>query len=178
MGYRIEDTGIRWNGRWRHMRVPLRDFEEMGSWDNGTFFDQVGEYDWKAVQEFEIVAEQQGLAGIELWFDKIQVNNVVITGTEEPHLAGPPIRIYPNPTIGQKVNIKFKIHERASGNLTIYSITGEKVISLVNGILENGTHQLTWDLHNPEGQPVSRGLYFCTLQTSQMMRTQKFIIHY
>ncbi|MFQ3579707.1 MAG: cellulase family glycosylhydrolase [Bacteroidales bacterium] len=59
---------------WNHVNIPLRNFKEKGSWDDNTWFNPQGQFDWTKVQRFEIVAEFKDIPG-NLWFDNIHITN-------------------------------------------------------------------------------------------------------
>jgi endoglucanase len=98
------DVGIaEFNDRWHHLFIPLSLFTEQGSWDNA-WYQPEGKFDWKAVDRFEIVSEQQNLVNKKLWFDNIHVTNQdtaqvyeypVVTGFNS--LLSASVLIYPNP---------------------------------------------------------------------------------
>jgi len=68
----IDESLAAWDGTWQHVRIPLADFREHGAWDDG-WFNPTSQFDWQAVDRFEIVAEHHSLEGIRFWFDEIQV---------------------------------------------------------------------------------------------------------
>jgi endoglucanase len=72
MRMKIDQGRAAWDGAWHHVRIPLADFREHGSWDNGWFNPQ-GLFDWTAVDRFEIVSEYHALEGMQFWFDDIRV---------------------------------------------------------------------------------------------------------
>ncbi len=72
----IDDSQVTWDGRWHHLHIPLSSFAESGAWENGTWYDPQGLFDWTAIDRFEIVTEQGGLQEGNLWFDNIQVTNL------------------------------------------------------------------------------------------------------
>jgi len=72
MRHRIDQNLAEWNGQWNHVRIPLREFSEQGSWDDG-WFNPAGKFDWTAVDKFEIVAEYGDLEGIHFYFDNIRI---------------------------------------------------------------------------------------------------------
>jgi endoglucanase len=72
MRYTINSKNAVWDGKWHHLQIPLRAFSEHGAWD-GTWFNPVGEFDWKTIDRFEIVTEFSDLKGINLYFDDIRV---------------------------------------------------------------------------------------------------------
>jgi endoglucanase len=99
----IDSTVVSFDKHWHHLFIPLSGFAEQGSWDNA-WFPPEGKFDWKAVDRFEIVSEQQDLLNKKLWFDNIHITNQdtalvyenqVVTGLKIPDSGF--LRIYPNP---------------------------------------------------------------------------------
>jgi endoglucanase len=70
MRYTINGKNAVWDGRCNHLQIPLRVFSEHGAWD-GAWFNPIGEFDWSAIDRFEIVSEFSDLKGIHLYFDEI-----------------------------------------------------------------------------------------------------------
>jgi len=68
----IDETMASWNEEWNHLQIPLKNFTEHGSWDNGWFNPQ-GDFDWTAVEYFQIVAEHHHLKNIKFWLDNIRI---------------------------------------------------------------------------------------------------------
>ena len=75
MRYTIDKNVVTWDNRWHHLFIPLNEFTEQGSWDNNTWYNPEGKYDWAAVDRFEIDAEYEALTG-KLWFDNIMITNM------------------------------------------------------------------------------------------------------
>jgi endoglucanase len=73
MRYTIDRNVAVWNGQWNHLQIPLNEFSEMGSWDNDSWHNPVGAFDWTATERFEIVPEYGDLEGIHFYFDDIRV---------------------------------------------------------------------------------------------------------
>ena len=101
----IDENKVDWDSRWHHVHIPLSDFTEHGAWENNTWYNPQGDFDWAAVDRFEIVAEHSGLQGVNLWFDNIQVTNLdtalvyqtdVFSDVKEP-AAMLDLDIFPNP---------------------------------------------------------------------------------
>ncbi len=72
MGTTIDGKIAAWNGLWQQVRIPLEDLTERGSWDDA-WFNPRGDYDWSAVDRFEIVSEHHDWVGMNFWFDDIRV---------------------------------------------------------------------------------------------------------
>ena len=177
MGYDVRDTGNRWNGSWRHFRIPLQDFEDLGSWDNGTWFPSIGAFDWSRVDELEIVAEAETLDGTEFWFDEIRISNEVVTGIFDPeHFSEAGIGVFPNPAFNQPINIQYSLADNSRVDLSVYHVSGEKIITLVGETQPAGKHAVVWDARSGSGVAVSSGMYLCTLQTQDGSWTYKILL--
>jgi endoglucanase len=73
MRYAIDQNVAVWDGQWNHLQIPLNEFFEQGSWDNDSWYNPVGAFDWTATERFEIVTEYGDLEGIHFYFDDIRV---------------------------------------------------------------------------------------------------------
>jgi endoglucanase len=77
MSTAVDETDAAWDGQWHLVRIPLVDLTERGSWDDG-WFSARGDYDWSAVDRFEIVAEHHDWVGMQFWFDDIFVTSPIV----------------------------------------------------------------------------------------------------
>ncbi|HLO58117.1 MAG TPA: cellulase family glycosylhydrolase [Bacteroidales bacterium] len=75
MNYTITESKAPWDGKWHKIYIPLKNFVDQGSYDNGTWYPSAGAFDWKAVDKFEFVAEQGSMAGKNVFFDNITITN-------------------------------------------------------------------------------------------------------
>jgi hypothetical protein len=77
---------------------------------------------------------------------------------------------YPNP-FNPTTTIDFSIENTDMVNLSVYSLSGQKVATLVNGMVESGSHSVTFDASN-----ISSGVYFYTLNADGVSATSKMIL--
>ncbi len=87
--YTINRNMVDWNGEWNHLQIPLKEFYEVGSWDDwadGYWFEPVGAFDWTATERFEITPHYE-LVGIHFYFDNIRVVEPDSTVVHEPSLG-------------------------------------------------------------------------------------------
>lgn len=60
--------------------------------------------------------------------------------------------------------------------LVVYNAAGQVVRTLVDGPIERGRHQLSWDGIDDAGRSVSSGVYFVRLEVEGQSTTQKLIM--
>lgn len=77
---------------------------------------------------------------------------------------------YPNP-FNSKTQIRFTLPERCKVQLEVFSIVGEKVGTVVNGIHESGEHTITFDGHH-----LASGLYFYRMKAGHFLQWGKMIL--
>lgn len=78
---------------------------------------------------------------------------------------------YPNPFNPQTI-IRFYLPEEKYIVLTIYSVTGEKLITMIDGIVAEGYHEVVWNGINK----AASGWYFCVLQGSDQLLVRKMML--
>ena len=94
---------------------------------------------------------------------------------EEPAESDVPDQInlnqnYPNP-FNSATNISFEIPETSGVRLEVYNILGQHVRTLVDGRLQSGTHQATFD-----GSGLASGVYIYRLQVGNEIRSKKMML--
>jgi len=82
---------------------------------------------------------------------------------------------YPNP-FNPYTNIAFSLASTSHVTLEVYNIKGEKVKTLVDGILEAEYHTVNWNGTNNTGKSVSSGIYFYKMKASNFTSTKKMIL--
>ena len=183
MRYTIDDNLTEWDLRWHHVHIPLSEFTEHGSWD-GEWFNPVGDYDWSAVDRFEIVAEHHDMTGMYFWFDNIHITNMDTAIVRDTgmisSISGPftlnqaSLNIYPNP-FKTSATISYFVPEESHTNITIFDISGKRIKILVNEVKLPGNYTVIWACKNACGMPVKSGIYFCRLNTSGIVMTAKLV---
>lgn len=111
----------------------------------------------------------------EIWYMKdVTITLDVPVGIEDNTLSLPEefelSQNYPNP-FNPSTTISFTLEKAASVTLDIYSITGQKVATLVNGSRSAGTHDVVFDASN-----LTSGVYFYTLSSGAVSHTKKMVL--
>lgn len=81
---------------------------------------------------------------------------------------------YPNP-FNPSTTIKFGLPEDSHVKLTIYSITGQKVITLIDNLFSRGYHEINWNGKNEFGTLVANGIYIYELKAGSKRILNKMI---
>lgn len=77
---------------------------------------------------------------------------------------------YPNP-FNPSTKIKFTVAELSNVNVTIYNVLGQRITVLVDGVLNPGEHETTWNANN-----FSNGVYLCVMRSGDFMDSKKIIL--
>lgn len=171
----IDNSVVPMDKRWHHVRIPLKSFTEHGSWDNNTWYNPEGKFDWKAIDRMEIVAEYANLTGMDLWFDNITLSDkdtaVVREGTvlETPRITrddNQNIKLFPNPA-KDVVTLSWPASGEEEVDVSVFTITGRKVRSLS---LKKAADSVECDLYDLES-----GVYIVKLRSQGGLITVKLI---
>ncbi len=82
---------------------------------------------------------------------------------------------YPNPCNPTTV-IEYQIPRSERVWLCIYDIHGKAVRELVDGIQNQGMHQVVWDGKDQRDEQVSSGVYLYTIRAGARQLTRKFVL--
>lgn len=157
------DTGIEVSGS----IVPPVIFSYRGYFLSSAFDSNIG----PRIAEFERMPLDSALSFEAQTFEE---PTSVADGTEVPgtfELA----QNFPNP-FNPATEIRYQISERRRTVLTIYSILGERVRTLVDEVQPAGTYSVTWDGTDTSGQKVTSGIYLYRLQSGDLVASRKLIL--
>ena len=82
---------------------------------------------------------------------------------------------YPNP-FNPTTQIAFVLPKTSHVELSAYNIIGQKIATLVSGVMDAGTHQVTWDASDNRGVSVPSGVYFYQLKAGDFTATRKMLL--
>ena len=96
IGTRVDASVTNFDSTWQHMHIPLKSLYESGAWYE-SWYNPRGEYDWSAVDRFEIVPEVTDLGDDHLYFDNIHITNMD-TARVNPDTISQNVSIHPGHT--------------------------------------------------------------------------------
>ena len=118
---------------------------------------------------------QSDLEGSEYGVTPITSGTGIVLSSDAVPMAYDLMQNYPNP-FNPSTSIGFTLPEAGHVSLNIYDMTGRLVTTLVEGNLTEGVHMVDWNGLDSSGSMVSAGVYFYTLESSDMMMTKKMIL--
>ncbi|MFA5973779.1 MAG: cellulase family glycosylhydrolase [Lentimicrobiaceae bacterium] len=180
----LSNSVANWDNRWHHVHIPLSDFTEQGAWDNNTWYNPAGKFDWTAIDRFEIVSEQASFDTKEVWFDNISITDQDTATVLETGALGissqiasgesPKLKLVPNP-MKNSTTISCSLNENSQTRISIYNINGQKITDLVNKAVLQGTFSIQWFGKDDRGNVLPDGVYICRLTTGKYQEYCKLI---
>lgn len=82
---------------------------------------------------------------------------------------------YPNP-FNPVTTIRYELARTSKVTLEIYNTLGQKVRTLVSGVLATGVYDVTWDGRSETGARIASGVYFYRLNADGVVRTRKMLL--
>ena len=180
MNFAMDETTAQWDGKWHKVYLPLSRFTEGGSWDNASWYNSAGLFDWQAIDRFEIVAEQASLAGKNFWFDNLQLCNQdtaqvyetsTFTDIEQIHADDLKFNIFPNPVYNQ-ATISYSISDNEAVHISLLSLSGLMLETLVDAQQTAGDYSIRWT----RDTRIQPGIYICRVAVSNKVSQFKIIV--
>ncbi len=96
-----------------------------------------------------------------------------------PEFALPPAFMlsqnFPNP-FNPKTRIVYYIPHRSLIRIAVYTVLGEEVAILRDGLEEAGQYSVTWDGRSGSGIPLPSGVYFYSMKAGTYISTRKMLL--
>ncbi len=84
-------------------------------------------------------------------------------------------RVAPNPS-RYETSLTFMSPAAGRAHLTIHDASGRRVATLLDDLMQAGSHAVQWDLRNDEGREVPAGIYLARLAQGPAVATTKLIV--
>jgi endoglucanase len=172
MGYTIDNTNAALDNNWHYISIPLSSFQEYGSWDNETWFNPVGLFDWSSIDRLEIVNEHNVLSSTNLWFDEIRLFNPNITEVKGESIKHDYdlFQNYPNPFNASTI-INYSLPQDGLIKLVIYNTLGIEISEVENGFKKAGIYSYNFD-----ASKYASGVYYYVLKFENNFETKKMLL--
>ena len=82
---------------------------------------------------------------------------------------------YPNP-FNSSTAIAFDLPHQEAVELSVYTIAGQQVTTLVRGVRTAGRYRITWDGRNDAGVALASGVYLYRLRIGTQVETRKMLL--
>jgi hypothetical protein len=82
---------------------------------------------------------------------------------------------HPNP-FNPTTSIGFALPQAVQTELSVYTIDGRRVATLVNEVMPAGEHHVTWDGRDDGGRPVASGAYFYRLNAGNDLQVKRMVL--
>jgi hypothetical protein len=83
--------------------------------------------------------------------------------------------VFPNP-LEREARFNFAVPRAGRVSLEIFSVSGQRVATIVNQELTAGWRLLSWDGRDTSGQAVASGTYFARLESAGETRFRKVVV--
>ncbi|MCX7986220.1 MAG: cellulase family glycosylhydrolase [Bacteroidales bacterium] len=178
--YTINSSMASWDGYWHKLYLPLKNFTEHGSWDNG-WYNPEGKFDWRAIDRLEIVSEHMPGNGMMLWFDNIHITNRDTCNVLDTSRYIPPTSkifvsnlsefvIYPNP-VTDRLYIKPTALQTGSLKITFSDLSGRIVAKKVIPVNSN-SHAIELEISGM----LKTGVYLMTIESKTQKTFGKIVV--
>jgi hypothetical protein len=97
---------------------------------------------------------------------------------DRSHDAPTPLELLqnsPNP-FNPSTKITYRVPRRSPVVVNVYDVRGREVITLFDGIVDEGNHDVWWDGRDAGGRRVSSGVYFYRLVSDKQVQTRKMLL--
>ncbi len=149
--------------------------------DNGTGIALGSSGDIFITGRFEGMAEFGGVALISMGLSDGFISELVddeITAIGQEVETIPSFQLfqnYPNP-FNPETAFRYNLPSTSNVQLSIYSILGHKIRTLIRTRQSSGDHQIKWDGRDDSGVQVSSGVYLFKLQAGSAVAVRKMLL--
>jgi glucose/arabinose dehydrogenase len=82
---------------------------------------------------------------------------------------------FPNP-FNSSTTLRFTLPAPSPVELSVYNLSGQRVVTLVDEMRDQGAHQIRWDGMDAAGRDVATGMYIYRMATGGHVQTRKLLL--
>jgi hypothetical protein len=128
------------------------------------------------VEVFNWTPCDPNLHGLGFVLDRLRVGVPIETTVPDGDLGECRLELAGPSPFGTATTIGCETVRRGHVMLRIHDLSGRVVRSLVDGVIEGGTHELIWDGTTDSGGPAASGVYFVRMETSGFRANRKLVL--
>ena len=98
--------------------------------------------------------------------------NPTMVQTNEKNITS--LASFPNP-FNLTTSILFEISKRSEVNLTVFSITGQRIKEIYAGCLPAGKHRFQWNGDDISGNKIASGIYMVRLKNDESIQKSRIV---
>jgi len=76
---------------------------------------------------------------------------------------------------GTETTIHLSLFEATEVKMSVYSVQGKLVRTVVDGVLSSGDHNVAWNGRDDNNKSVANGVYFCKITAGRVNETVKML---
>ena len=114
-------------------------------------------------------------APVDIWLNTTVFPDGVKTGYNSVPKNYQLFQNYPNP-FNPATNIQYTLGISSQVNLSVYNMCGQKIKTLVDSFQNGEKYSIVWDGTDEKNYPVSSGIYFYCLKTSDQALQKKMLL--
>jgi 1,4-alpha-glucan branching enzyme len=85
------------------------------------------------------------------------------------------LSVFPDPS-SVPVTVRYTLSQKSEVSLVIYDLFGKQIRTLFDGAEQAGTHEVTWNLTNENGQRVVPGVFLCSFRAGTFNEVRKIVV--
>lgn len=94
---------------------------------------------------------------------------------EQIPVASFDVSVHPNP-FNPMTSISFSLERPGRVQVGVYSLSGQRLVTLADRVFGAGLHALTWDGQNRAGRPAATGMYCVRIENEGGYQTKKMTL--
>jgi hypothetical protein len=156
------------NGTWRQLEIPFSRFQDVGAWEDNTWYNSEGKFDWTAIDRLEFVAEHHAMLQDSLFIDNVVLRYAPATSSEiktKPQQLR--LSAYPNP-FNPSTTVLVQAQTGREMSVRLHDLNGRLLRTLFTG--RAGAEQVQLSL---DASALASGVYVLVAESGAERAVQK-----
>ena len=106
---------------------------------------------------------------------QVSPDDATAVAESPPAPRQPWLEVHPNP-FNATTQFSFEVSATSRARLTVYTVGGQRVVTLLDRTVGPGTRYVTWNGMDSRGRPVATGVYLGRVEVDGMVGTKKVLL--